>query len=298
MPKKPSPDISLTKYNEIFDLNNKSSKNSDIVQIQLSELHPPEIHPFLVKNDAAMKRLSKNIAKHGVLEPGLARPRPDGGYELLSGNRRKFASELAGLTSMPIIIRELDDDTAAIVMVDCNLEQREVILPSEKAAAYKVKMDALSHKGIKDEKQSVDILIEQTGESRSQIFRMLRITELIIELAEKLDDKKLGFSSAVDLSHLSVSEQKAVADVMNDYDIKPSVSQSSKLKRLKNEGKLTVEMIESILSVNKGITKQDRAIAYYSKYFPDDYTTEQMNKVIVGLLEGWSSEKYPDQVPA
>ena len=205
MPKpNPSQGIGLTPYTDIFSVDS----GGDITYVPLEELHPPKVHPFKVKHDKAMERLAKNIKENGMLHPGLVRPLPEGGYELISGNRRRMACELAGLPSMPVIIRELDDDSAAIAMVDCNLEQREEILISEKAAAFRVKMDAMCHKGIKDDKQSVDILMEQTGESRSQIFRILRLVELVDELTEKLNSKKLTFNPAVELSYLSVQEDR------------------------------------------------------------------------------------------
>ena len=265
------------------------SKN--IIMVPLDELHPPEIHPFQVRHDEEMERLARSIKENGVIEPGLVRSRAEGGYELISGNRRKMACYLAGLPTMPVIIRELDDYTATIMMVDSNLEQREQILLSEKAAAYKVKMDALNHKGIKDEKQSVEILMEQTGESRSQIFRLLRLTELIIELSDKLDAKELAFNPAVALSHLSIQEQKAVASAMDNFGVKPSVSQADKLKKLKQSGELTTDVINEILSVDKGSTKENKAITQYRKFFPDDFTAEQINAVITKLLQEWRSKK-------
>ena len=166
---------------------NAISANESVVHIPLDELHPPDFHPFQLKDDEAMFNLADNIKENGVLVPGIVRGRIEGGYELVAGNRRKRACKLAGESSMPVIIREMDDDTAAIVMVDTNLEQREKLLHSEKAWAYWVKMQALGHKGIKSEKQSVDIISEQTGESRSQIFRFMRLTELIVELMDKVD---------------------------------------------------------------------------------------------------------------
>ena len=167
-----------------------------VVHIPLAELHPPDFHPFRLDDDEAMLCLAENIKENGVLVPGIVRIRTAGGYELVAGNRRKRACELAGTPCLPAIIREMDDDTATIVMVDTNLEQREKLLPSERAWAYWVKMQALGHKGIKGEKQSADILAEQTGESRSQIFRFMRLTELIVELMDKVDTKQLAFNPA------------------------------------------------------------------------------------------------------
>ena len=283
----------LAGFNNIFKSTTNRVDGESITYISLSELHPPEVHPFKVRLDESMERLVNNIKKHGVREPGLARPRPDGGYELIAGNRRKMACELAGLLTLPVIIREMDNDSAALAMVDSNLEQREQILFSERALAYKVKMQALSHKGVKDEKQSVEILMEQTGESRSQIFRFLRIAELAVELSDKLDSKQLSLSPAVELSHLSISEQKAVASAMDIYEIKPSLSQAIRLKKLKQAGELTEDMIDEILSESKSFesTKEDKAISQYRKYFPPDYTAKQINEIINGLLQKWQSKQ-------
>ena len=290
MPKpNPSQGIGLTPYTDIFSVDS----GGDITYVPLEELHPPKVHPFKVKHDKAMERLAKNIKENGMLHPGLVRPLPEGGYELISGNRRRMACELAGLPSMPVIIRELDDDSAAIAMVDCNLEQREEILISEKAAAFRVKMDAMCHKGIKDDKQSVDILMEQTGESRSQIFRILRLVELVDELTEKLNSKKLTFNPAVELSYLSVQEQKAVAAVMDDFEIKPSVSQATELKKLKQSEQLTIEMIGKILSKDKGRSKEDKVAERYREFFPDDFTSEEIHNTIVTLLQSWQSGNHP-----
>ena len=280
--------IGLMPFTEIFSVD-----NSSVTHVPLEELYPPKIHPFKVKHDKAMARLVNNIKENGVLHPGLVRPRPEGGYELISGNRRKMACELAGLTSMPVIIKELDDDVAAIAMVDCNLEQRDEILLSEKAAAYRVKMDAMCHKGIKDDKQSVEILMEQTGESRSQMFRILRLTELIDELTEKLDAKKLAFNPAVDLSYLSIQEQKAVVAAMDDFEIKPSVAQAVELKKLKQSEELTIEMIGKILSRDKGVSKEDKIADLYREFFPEGYTSEEIHNTIIQLLKNWQSANTP-----
>ena len=222
----------FTAYNDIFASTVDNPSGDNIMNILLDELHPPSNHPFQVKCDEAMERLVNNIKENGVLVPGIVRTRTKGGYELISGNRRKMACELAELPTMPVIIREMDDSSAIIAMVDCNLAQRDTLLFSERAFAYKAKMQALSHKGIKDEKQSVEILIEQTGESRSQIFRLLKLTELVVDLLNKVDSKQLAFNPAVALSHLSIPEQKAVASAMENYGVRPSLSQASKLKKL------------------------------------------------------------------
>lgn len=275
-----------------------SPKSEVILEVPLTELYPPEFHPFQVNHDEAMDRLSSSIKEYGVHEPGVARPKfgdngTFNGYELLVGNRRKMACELAGLSTMPVIIRELDDDSAVIMMVDSNLEQREKILYSEKAWAYKIKMEALNHKGIKsvNGKTSAEIITEQTGDSRNHIFRLIRLTELVIGLLDKVDNEDLSFHSAVELSYLSQKEQLVVMSAMDANDIKPSVSQAVKLKNLKQSGELTEELIYSILAEEKPKSRSaEIKIRAYRKYFPADYTPNQIAKVITDLLKAWQKE--------
>ena len=242
----------------------------------------------------------KNIKLYGVREPGLVRPRFDGngnpcGYELLCGNRRRRACELAGVPTLPVIIRELDDDSAAIAMVDSNLEQREKLLLSEKAWAYRVKLEALNHQGKQSEipgQLSVDILCEQTGESKNQIFRLVRLTELIITLLDKVDAKQIAFNPAVELSYLSQSEQTAVAEAMEHHDIKPSLSQAKRLKKLKQSGELTSEKIDMILSEAKKPPKgEPTGSARFRQYFPPDYSQKQMDDIITSLLKDWKKNQ-------
>ena len=319
MPKtKQIPNLTLSAYNDIFastvetvpasDINgNRHSTigiSSDIsgervLDLPITQLHPPEFHPFQVNDDAEMDRLVKNIKKYGVREPGLARARCDkngnpDGYELLCGNRRKRACELAGLETMPVIIRELDDDSAAIAMVDSNLEKRDKLLLSEKAWAYRVKLEALNHQGVKSDNPgqlSVDILCEQTGESKTQVFRLIRLTELVVDLIDKVDARQLAFNPAVELSYLSQAEQAAVASAMEHHDVKPSLSQATRLKKLKQARELTPDKIDVILSEAK---KEPRGggkeISRFSEFFPKGYTVEQMCDVISDLLRGWQSE--------
>jgi len=262
--------------------------NEQIVHIPLTELHPPDFHPFLVNDDTAMERLAKSVKQYGVREPGIVRTRNDGGYELLCGNRRKRACELAGFITMPVIVRVLDDDEAVITMVDSNLEQRENLLFSEKAWAYRVKLEALNHCGIRGDTLSVDVLTAQTGESKSQIFRLIRLTELVPDLLDRVDAKQLAFTPAVELSYLSRSEQAAVAAAMAAYEIKPSLSQAVRLKRLKQDSKLTLKMIDSILSEQKKLPKSElTSNIRYRKFFPPEYSQRQIDGVIIRLLTEW-----------
>jgi ParB family chromosome partitioning protein len=268
-----------------------------IREIPLAELYPPDFHPFQVNDDAAMERLAGNIKEYGVREPGLARPRADGGYELLAGNRRKRACELAGIITMPVIVRELTDDEAAIIMVDSNLLHRERILPSEKAWAYKIKMEALNHNGVKGEQHSFQVMETQTGESKNQIFRVIRLTELIEALLNMVDTKKLAFNPAVELSHLSILEQAALADAMAKYDVKPSLSQAVRLKKLKQAGTLTIEMIDSLLAEDKKPPKGETAGSMrFRKFFPPEYSKKQIETVITGLLRDWQAAQKEARV--
>lgn len=286
--------LALAGYNDIF---NVGTDGAVIREIPLAELYPPDFHPFQVNDDAAMERLAGNIKEYGVREPGLARPRADGGYELLAGNRRKRACELAGIITMPVIVRELTDDEAAIIMVDSNLLHRERILPSEKAWAYKIKMEALNHNGVKGEQHSFQVMETQTGESKNQIFRVIRLTELIEALLNMVDTKKLAFNPAVELSHLSILEQAALADAMAKYDVKPSLSQAVRLKKLKQAGTLTIEMIDSLLAEDKKPPKGETAGSMrFRKFFPPEYSKKQIETVITGLLRDWQAAQKEARV--
>ena len=291
--------LTLERYSDIFASTTETPisvnymKGEQVVEIPLAELHPPEFHPFNVIDDDAMARLTENIRQYGVREPGLARPRPEGGYVLLVGNRRKRACELINLPTMPVIIREMDDADAIIAMVDSNLEQRESLLYSEKAWAYKIKMEALNHNGIKGDKHSYEVLMEQTGESKNQIFRLIRLTELIAGLIDMVDTRKIAFNPAVELSYLSQIEQTAVISAMERHGIKPSLSQAIRLKKLKQAGELTVEIIDEILSESKKSSenKENKEISRFRKYFPDGYTEQQMDAVIDDLLREWQQRQ-------
>ena len=285
-----SGNLALAGYDDIFNAGKSNGEGESIVEIPLAELHPPEFHPFQVNDDTAMYRLAMSVKQNGVREPGIVRPRAEGGYELLCGNRRKRACELADILTMPVIIRELDDASAVLVMVDSNLEQREKILPSEKAWAYKMMMEALNHNGVKGEQHSYEIMIERTGESKNQIFRIIRLTDLIVTLADKVDTKQLAINPAVELSYLSLTEQTAVVEAMATHEVKPSLSQAVRLKKLKKADKLTLDMIVIILSeVKKPPNGEPTGSMRFRKYFPPGYSPKQMEKVIIELLTDWKA---------
>ena len=293
----------LSGYDSIFQSTIASPDSEAIVHLPLAELYPPDFTPFHVFDDAAMIRLVRGIKERGVEDPGLVRPRADGGYELLCGGRRKRACEIAEIPTMPIIIRELDDDSAVIEMVDSNLnqhlEQREKLLYSEKAWAYRMKLEALDHQGVKSDvpgQLSVDILSEQTGESKSQIFRIVRLTELIYILLDKVDAGQLAFNTGEKLSYLSQIEQTAVAAAMDKYGIKPSLSQATRLKELRKALKkgenLSASQIDVILSEAKRPAKgEPTGSMRFRKYFPPDYSQKQMDAVIASLLKDWKAEQ-------
>jgi ParB family chromosome partitioning protein len=288
--------LSLAKASDIFKSTTKVLDGERVVEIPIEELHPPEFHPFQVNDDESMTRLVNNIKQYGVREPGLVRPLPDGGYELLCGNRRKRACELAEIPTLPVIIRELDDYSAAIAMVDSNLEQRETLLFSEKAWAYKVKMEALNHNGVKGEMHSVEVLVEQTGESKNQIFRLIRLTELIVGLLDMVDTKKIAFNPAVELSYLSQKEQTAVIFTMESHGIKPSLSQAVRLKKLKQTGELTSGMIDEILGeTKKQPSGEPKGSERYRRFFPPGFSNKQIDDVIITLLKGWKKEQITEK---
>lgn len=287
--------LALAGFDDIFNVR-KPESGEMITVIPLSELYPPEFHPFQVNDDEAMGRLVRSVKRYGVREPGLARPHKDGagnpcgGYELLCGNRRKLACELAGLSSLPVIIRKMSDDEAVIAMVDSNLEQREKLLFSEKAWAYRIKMEALNHNGVKADMDSVEVLAKQTGESKNQIFRLIRLTELVPDLLDKVDAKKLAFNPAVELSYLSRKEQATVVEAMAKYEIKPSLSQAVQLKKLKKTGILTTDAIDKILAEDKKPPEEKIAETMrFREYFPPEYSQKQIEAVIVKLLTEWQT---------
>ena len=282
--------LALMGYEEIFNVSSGNTDGERVVQIPTADLYSPEFHPFIVQDDEAMSRLAESVKQYGVREPGLARPRDDGGYELICGNRRKRACELADVATMPVIIRNLSDDLAAIIMVDSNLEQREKILPSEKAWAYKMMMEALHHSGVKGESHSYEIMVERTGVSKNQIFRIIRLTELIITLLDKVDANQLAFNPAVELSYLAQKEQAAVAEAMAAHGVKPSLSQAVRLKKMKRDGKLTIEAIDRMFTEEKKPPKgEPTGSARYRRFFPANYSPKQIDEIIVELLTDWKT---------
>lgn len=296
--------IQIASYDSIFGLDKEDKgleKKDGIQEISLSELHPFKNHPFQVRDDEEMQKLIDSIQEHGVLAPGIVRKRAEGGYELIAGHRRHRASQLAGLKSMPVIIEDLDDDQATIIMVDSNL-QRENILPSERAFAYKMKLEAMKRQGKRTDltsaqvgpklngKTSADILGEQVGESRNQIKRFIRLTELDSKLLTMVDNKKIAFNPAVELSFLKKEEQNTLLEVMEMEDTAPSISQAQRLKKYSQEGKLTETVIDAILTEEKGAAdKVTLKGVKLKKYFPSSYTPAQIEKVIFELLDNWKS---------
>ncbi len=282
--------LALASYDDIFDIGEGNAGGERVVELPLPELYPPEYHPFQVVDDDAMYRLAVSVKAEGVREPGVARPRAEGGYELLCGNRRKRACEIAGLATMPVIIRELDDYQAAIIMVNSNLEQREKLLPSERAWAYRIMMETLNHNGVKGEQHSYEIMVERTGVKKSQLFRVIRLTDLIAALIDRHDAGRLSFMPAVELSYLTITEQTAVADAMERHEVRPSHSQAMRLKKLSQEGGLTPERIDGIIAEEKAPPKdKPTGSMRFRKYFPPEYSQKQMEAVIVSLLKQWKA---------
>ena len=295
--KRAAKNIQMTSFDDLFSIEKSTEAGGEKIQeLALSELFPFQNHPFKVLEDEAMLDMVESIRMHGVLVPGIARPRAEGGYELIAGHRRKHASELAGKTTMLVIVRELDDDEATLLMVDSNL-QRENLLPSEKAWAYKMKLDALKHQGIKGtsrqlgEKCSVDTLSEHSNDSSRNIHRFICLTELIPALLQMVDEKKLPFNPAVEVSYLTKEEQKKLLEQMEKLEVVPSLEQAKRLKKYSKEGKLSVDVIEAIITEERPIPvqvtlKKERL----RKYFPQSYTQKQMEEVIFSLLETWKTE--------
>jgi ParB family chromosome partitioning protein len=303
--------INLTSIDDLFSTEESRADagREKVMEIPLTELFPFKDHPFKVKDDEAMADTAESIKEYGVLVPAIARPRDEGGYELVAGHRRHRASELAGLSTMPVIVRNLDDDAATIIMVDSNL-QRENILPSERAFAFKLKLDAIKRQGertdltctqlghkLNEGKKSVEIVAEQAGSSRNQIQRFIRLTELIPELLDMVDDKKIAFNPAVELSYLKPEEQRNLLEAMDMEQATPSLSQAQRLKKFSAEGKCTLEAMCAIMSEEKKgeLDKVTLSSDKLRKYFPKSYTPQKMEETILKLLETWHKKRTQQQ---
>lgn len=298
--------VSLNTYADIFSTEQSRTEDrlEKVREIPLAELHPFKNHPFKVLDDESMQRTVESIARFGVLSPAIARPSPDGGYELVAGHRRHHACELVGMETMPVIVRELDDDAATILMVDSNL-QRETLLPSERAFAYKMKLEAIKHQGMRSDltstqvaqKLSVQQVGDEAGVSKDTVRRFIRLTELIPELLDMVDQKQIAFNPAVELSFLKPEEQKQLLEAMDYAQATPSLSQAQRLKKYSQEGKCTFEVMCTVMDEEKK-TDLDRVIIKQDvlrKYFPKSYTPKQMEDTIIRLLEQWQRKKQREQ---
>ena len=296
--------ISLTSYDDIFTTE-ESRQTEQIQQIPIAELHPFKDHPFKVLDDEAMQRTVESVAQFGVLAPLVVRPREEGGYEIISGHRRQHAAELAGLKTLPVIVRNMDDDQAVIQMVDSNL-QRESILPSERAFAYKMKLEAIKNQGARSDLTSAQVGPKLTAaekvaldsdDSKSQVKRFIRLTNLIPELLDLVDQKKISFNPAVELSYLTTSEQRDFFEAMQDTQNAPSLSQAQRIKKLSQEGKCSYDAIYDIMGEEKK-AEMDRVTIkndVLRKYFPKSYTPRQMEETILKLLEQWQKKRQRSQ---
>ena len=298
MPKS-NANLALKGLDEMFSTeeSRQEQKREQVQQIPIEELFPFKEHPFKVLDDEAMQRTVESVAQYGVLAPLIARPRPEGGYEIISGHRRQHAAELAGLDTLPVIVREMTDDAAVILMVDSNL-QRENILPSERAFAYKMKLEAIKKQGARSDLTSGQIgpklrsdeqVALDAGESRKQVQRFIRLTNLIPELLDLVDEKKISFNPAVELSYLDEAQQRDFLQAMDETQNAPSLSQAQRMKKLAQEEKFTYEAAFAIMGeakkdeLDKVVIKNDTL----KKYFPRSYTPRQMEDVIIKLLEQW-----------
>ena len=302
MPKS-NENLALKGLDEMFSTeeSRQERKREQVQQIPIGELFPFKEHPFKVLDDEAMQRTVESVAQYGVLAPLIARPRPEGGYEIISGHRRQHAAELAGLETLSVIVREMTDDAAVILMVDSNL-QRENILPSERAFAYKMKLEALKNQGARSDLTSAqigrkleaaDIVGQEAGESRNQVRRFIRLSNLIPELLDLVDEKKISFNPAVELSYLDEAQQRDFLQAMDETQNAPSLSQAQRMKKLAQEGKFTYEAAFAIMGeakkdeLDKVVIKND----ILKKYFPRSYTPRQMEDVIIKLLEQWQRKQ-------
>ena len=302
-----SGNLALKGLDDLFSTeeNRQEEQREQIQQIPIDALHPFTNHPFKVLDDEAMTRTVESIAQYGVLAPLIARPRPDGdGYEIISGHRRQYAAKLAGLDTLPVIVRQMSDDAAVILMVDSNL-QREHILPSERAFAYKMKLDAIKNQGARSDltstqvaqKLSVEKIGDDAGVSKDTIRRFIRLTNLIPELLDMVDEKKISFNPAVELSYLADSEQQDFLEAMQDTQNAPSLSQAQRIKKLSQEGQCSYEAIFDIMGEEKK-AEMDRVTIkndVLRKYFPKSYTPKQVEDTILKLLEKWQKKRQRSQ---
>ena len=299
-----SGNLALKGLDDLFSTeeNRQEEQREQVQQIPIDALHPFTNHPFKVLDDEAMTRTVESIAQYGVLAPLIARPRPDGdGYEIISGHRRQYAAKLAGLDTLPVIVRQMSDDAAVILMVDSNL-QRENILPSERAFAYKMKLEALKNQGARSDLTSSQIgtklradekVAQDSGESRNQIQRFIRLTNLVPELLDMVDEKKISFNPAVELSYLDEGQQRAFLEAMNDTQNAPSLSQAQQLKKMAQQGEFSYEKAFDVMGQEKKSEKDTVTIKNETlrKYFPRSYTPKQMEEKIIQLLDAWQKKQ-------
>ena len=295
--------VSLEGADDIFSIaeSRQEQQREQVQPIPIGELFPFKNHPFKVLDNESMQRTVESVEQYGVLSPLIARPRPEGGYEIISGHRRQHAAQLAGLETLPVIVRNMDDDAAVLLMVDSNL-QRETILPSERAFAYKMKLEALKNQGARSDVTSdqvgqklwtVEQVASDAGESKTQIQRFIRLTNLVPELLDLVDEKKISFNPAVELSYLDEKQQRDFLEAMNDTQNAPSLSQAIRLKKLAQEGKFTYEAAFAVMGeakkdeLDKVVIKNDTL----RKYFPRSYTPKQMEDTIIKLLEQWQRKQ-------
>ena len=294
--------LALKGLDDLFSTeeNRQEEQREQVQQIPIDALHPFTNHPFKVLDDEAMIRTVESIAQYGVLAPLIARPRPEGGYEIISGNRRQYAAKLAGLDTLPVIVRQMSDDAAVILMVDSNL-QREHILPSERAFAYKMKLDAIKNQGARSDltstqvaqKLSVEKVGDDAGVSKDTIRRFIRLTNLIPELLDMVDEKKISFNPAVELSYLDESQQRDFLEAMEDTQNAPSLSQAQQLKKMAHQGEFSYEKAFDVMGQEKKSEKDTVTIKNETlrKYFPRSYTPKQMEEKIIQLLDAWQKKQ-------
>ena len=298
-----SGNLALKGLDDLFSTeeNRQEEQREQVQQIPIDALHPFTNHPFKVLDDEAMTRTVESIAQYGVLAPLIARPRPEGGYEIISGHRRQYAAKLAGLDTLPVIVRNMDDDAAVLLMVDSNL-QRENILPSERAFAYKMKLEALKNQGARSDLTSCQVgtkfradesLAEDSGESARNVQRFIRLTNLIPELLDMVDEKKIAFNPAVELSYLDESQQRDFLEAMEDTQNAPSLSQAQQLKKMAQQGEFSYEKAFDVMGQEKKSEKDTVTIKNETlrKYFPRSYTPKQMEEKIIQLLDAWQKKQ-------